>query len=187
MNTTLPATGTALLVIDVQQGLCTGRWAAHDAAGLIERINAVMGRAREAGVPVVLIQHEDEGMLTHGSADWQLADGLVTAASDMRLRKTVTDSFHRTDLHEQLQALGVERLVICGLQSDFCVDTTTRSAMRLGYPVTLMSDGHSTVGNGVLGAEQIIRHHGLTLSNIESFGPRTTLVAAADIAFPARG
>ena len=175
---------TAVLVIDVQQGLCSGTYACLDPAGLIDRINAVTARARAAGVPVVLIQHEDDGLLAHGSAAWQLAEGLVAEPADIRLRKTVTDSFHRTDLHERLQRLGVQQLVICGLQSEFCVDTTTRSAMRLGYPVTLVADGHATMDNGLLSAEQISRHHGLTLSNIESFGPRTTLVAARDVAFP---
>jgi len=178
---------TAVLVIDVQQGLCSGQYACPDPAGLIERINIVTAKARAAGAPVVLIQHEDDGLLAHGGAAWQLAEGLAAEPADIRLRKTATDSFHRTDLRERLQQMGVGQLVICGLQSEFCVDTTTRSAMRLGYPVTLVADGHSTIDNGLLTAEQISRHHGLTLSNIESFGPRTTLVAARDVAFPVKG
>ena len=177
---------TAVLVIDVQQGLCSGEYACPDPAGLIDRINTVTARARAAGAPVVLIQHEDDGFLAHGSAAWQLAEGLAVDPADIQLRKTATDSFHRTDLHERLQQMGVGQVVICGLQSDFCVDTTTRSAMRLGYPVTLVADGHATMDNGLLSAELISRHHGLTLSNIDSFGPRTTLVPARDVVFALR-
>ena len=177
---------SAVLVIDVQQGLCSGPYAAFDAAAMIERINTVTARARAAGAPVFLIQHEESGaaaLLAHGSPGWQLAAGLDALNTDIHLRKTATDSFHKTDLQAKLQALGIEDLIICGLQSEFCVDTTTRSAMRLGYPVTLISDGHSTTDNAVLSATQISRHHNETLANIESFGPRTRLVPAAELHF----
>ena len=107
---------TALLIIDVQQGLCTGAHAAFDVAGVLARINHVAALARGAGAPVVLIQHEaPEDPLRYGSAGWQLAEGLEVAESDRRLRKTATDAFHRTELQAVLQAGGVIALVICGL------------------------------------------------------------------------
>ena len=173
---------TALLVIDVQRALCAGEHAAFDAAAVIERINGVAERVRAAGGTVVLIQHEStSGALAHGSPGWQLAPGLATAATDIRLRKRATDSFHRSELQATLAARGIERLVVCGFQSDFCVDTTTRRALALGYPVTLVADGHSTVDNGVLSAAQISAHHNATLANIASFGPRVTLLAASEV------
>ena len=175
---------TALLIIDVQQALCTGEHAAFESDRVIERINTVAARARSAGVPVVLIQHESpEPPLQHGSAGWQLAEGLHTQATDLRMRKRATDSFHNTELQALLQARAIDHLVVCGLQSDFCVDTTTRRALALGYPVTLVADGHSTVDNGVLTAAQISAHHNATLSNITSFGPRATAMPAADVRF----
>lgn len=181
-STSLLRLTTAVLIIDVQQALCTGEHAAFDADRVIERINTVSCKARAAGAPVVLIQHESpEPPLQYASAGWQLAAGLSTDAGDIRLRKRATDSFHHTELHAILQARGIDHLVICGLQSDFCVDTTTRRALALGYPVTLVADGHSTVDNGVLPAAQISAHHNVTLSNITSFGPRATAVPAADI------
>ena len=177
---------TALLIIDVQQALCTGEHAAFQAGRVIDRINAVSRRARAAGAPVVVIQHEEaDGSLRYGSPGWQLAAQLECRPTDLYLRKTATDSFHRTELHATLQGLAVEELVICGLQSDFCVDTTTRRALALGYPVVLVADGHSTVDNGVLSAAQITAHHNVTLSRIMSFGPRATALAADDVKFGA--
>lgn len=177
---------TAVLVIDVQNALCHGPWAAWEAGPLIDRINTITARARAAGVPVVFIQHEDDHpMLRAGSDGWQLAAGLVADDADPRVRKTTPDSFHRTELKALLDRAGVDRLVVCGLQTEYCVDTTTRRALALGYPVTLVRDGHSTVPNGVLSAEQIRAHHNQTLGSMESFGVRATLVPADELRFGA--
>ena len=174
----------ALLVVDVQRLLCEGRWAVHDAAGVIERINGLSRRARAAGVPVVIVQHDEAGgPMARGSEGWQLAAGLETQPSDTFVGKTACDAFHKTELGALLEARDVKTLVVCGMQTDFCVDTTVRRALGLGYGVTLVSDGHSTIGNGVLEAPQIIAHHNATLANIDSFGPRVRPVPAAEVRF----
>jgi nicotinamidase-related amidase len=165
---------TALLIIDVQTALCTGEWAAFDVERVVDRINMVSSRARAAGAPVFLIQHEDDGLLRYGTHGWSLHASLIAEEGDIRVRKTATDSFHKTELHDRLGALGASELIVCGLQSDFCVDTTVRKGLSLGYPIQLIADGHSTVDNGVLKAAQIIAHHTVTLTNISSFGPRVT-------------
>lgn len=171
---------SALLVIDVQNGLCVGAEAAFDIDQIVARINAAIAKARAAAAPVIFIQHEEPGgPLEFGSDAWQLYGPLAAQPGDNRVRKTATDSFHKTGLHALLQSLGVERLVACGLQSEFCVDSTVRGALAHGYPVTLIADGHSTVDNDVLSAAQISAHHNATLVNVGSFGPRVTAVAAA--------
>lgn len=177
-------TNAALLVIDVQHGLCTGEYAAFEAAALIQRINTLARQARAAKAPVIWVHHEEaEGLLQHGSAGWQLAAGLETGAKDILLRKTTSDAFLRTGLERLLKVHDIETLVICGLQTEYCVDTSTRRALALGYPVVLVSDAHSTLANEHLSAAQIIAHHNTTLSRIDSFGPRATLVSAADVRF----
>ncbi|MDM8348732.1 cysteine hydrolase family protein [Pseudomonas sp. sp1636] len=173
---------TALLIIDVQQALCTGAEAAFDIDRVIARINRVAEQARAAGLPIVLLQHEEShGSLRFGTQGWQLAEGLVTSPDDLRMRKSTPDSFLRTDLNQRLQEWQITRLLICGLQSDYCVDTTTRRALALGYEVVLVADAHSTVDNGVLCAAQITAHHNATLANITSFGARAVVVPAADV------
>ncbi len=181
-----PANRRAVIVIDVQRGLCEGIHQTFESAQVIERINLVTSRARAAGALVVLVQHESKsGLLERGSASWQLAPALLTAASDTVLRKTAADAFHHTELDSILRQNGVTELVICGMQSDFCVDTTTRRALALGYPVVLVADGHTTLANPHLSARQIIDHHNATLSNISSFGPVVRLEAAQALAFAA--
>jgi nicotinamidase-related amidase len=177
----------ALLIIDVQRGLCEGEHTAFEPMQTITRINRVARKARAAAVPVVLIQHEAQsGLLEYGSESWQLALGLESEASDLRLRKTATDSFHRTDLNQLLQDRSVTELVICGMHSEFCIDTTTRRALAHGYPVVLVEDGHTTESKAHLNATQIIAHHNATLTNISSFGPRARLVKADDLDFLAK-
>lgn len=175
---------TAVLVIDVQQGLCEGDGAAFEAAQTIDRINQVTAKARAAGRPVIFIQHESgSGYLEHGSAAWQLAQGLEALPTDLRVRKTAADSFHKTTLQDVLHQHGITELVICGMHTEFCVDTTTRRALALGYPATLVEDAHTSAGNAALSAPQVIAHHNITLSNISSFGARVHLVSAANLRF----
>jgi nicotinamidase-related amidase len=172
----------ALLIIDIQQALCTGPGAAFDIDRVVDRINDTAAKARAAGVPVLLIQHEEnDGPLQHGAPGWQLYERLKVHAEDIRVRKTATDSFHRTRLDELLRSMGVDQLILCGLQSEFCIDSTARGALARGYGVILMSDAHSTVDNGVLTAAQITAHHNTTLANLGSFGPRVTPLPAEQV------
>ena len=175
---------SAVLVIDVQQGLCEGEGRAWESDRVIACINLVTQRARAGGAPVIFIQHESgSGYLTHGSAQWQLAAGLHAAPQDLRVRKTTPDTFLRTDLQEILQRHGVTHLVICGMHSEFCVDSTTRRALALGFAVTLVEDGHTSAGNAGLSARQVIAHHNATLTNIASFGSRAHAIPGEDIRF----
>jgi nicotinamidase-related amidase len=173
---------TAVLVIDVQQGLCTGPGAAHDCTGTIDRINSVTRQARSAGAPVIFIQHESgPGYLEHGSPEWQLAAGLDVQPPDLRVRKTTPDAFLRTGLQALLEERQIRRLVVCGMHSEFCVDTTTRKALALGYPVVLVADAHTSAGNEALSPQQVIAHHNATLASITSFGPRVQVLPAKDL------
>lgn len=174
----------AVLVIDVQQGLCEGEGAAFDCEGTIARINRVTQKARVAGVPVIFIQHESKsGYLEYGSAAWQLASGLEVQPTDLRIRKTTPDSFLGTNLESILRQRNIGRVAVCGMHSEFCVDTTTRRALALGFPVLLISDAHTSAGNAVISAHQVIAHHNATLTNISSFGPRVRAVSSEDIVF----
>lgn len=149
---------------------------------MIARINRVSAKTRAADAVVIFIQHEGKaGYLEFGTDGWQLAHDLHIEPADLRIRKTTPDSFHRTELEQVLKRHAVTDLVICGMHTEFCVDTTTRRALALGYPVVLVEDGHTTESNAHLTATQIIRHHNATLTNISSFGPKARAVAAEDL------
>ena len=179
-------TKRALLVIDVQQGLCDGATPPYELDAVLSRINAVAARARAAGAPVIFIQHEGKaGYLEHGTHGWQLHRALQVEPADLKLRKTATDAFHRTELQALLEQHGVTELVVCGMHTEFCVDTTIRRALALGYPVILVADAHTSEGSAALSPAQVIAHHNDVLSNISSFGPRVRPLPAAGITFVA--
>lgn len=174
----------AVLVIDIQQGLCEGAGAGFEHAKVIQRINEVTARARAAGAPVIFVQHESTvGYLAFETDAWQLAMELHVAPGDLRLRKRTPDSFHQTDLEVLMVRHGIYSLVICGMHTEYCIDTTTRRALALGYPVVLVADAHTSAGNAHLTAPQVIAHHNATLTSIASFGVRARAVAAADVRF----
>jgi len=173
---------SALIIIDVQTALCAGPWATFEADKVVDRINTLSGQARAAGIPVVFVQHEEEqGSLQLNTDGWQLYERLTVQPEDGHIRKAGSDAFHQTELLSVLQTHGVSRLVVCGMQSEFCVDSTVRAALALGYPVTLVEDGHTTLDNGVLSAAQISAHHNMTLANLGSYGPRATTIPAEQV------
>jgi len=175
---------TALLIIDVQRALCTGEYECHDIKRVIDTINGLSARARKAGVTVVLIQHnEKDSPLTYGTEGWQLADGLNTAPSDLHVDKTANDSFYQTNLQKLIPREDFDRLVICGLQTDYCVNATVRQAHQLGYDVELAADAHSTVDNGNMSAEDIIAEHNKDWAHLTGSVARIDVKPAAEIAF----
>lgn len=144
-ESTTPSPKTALLIIDVQSALCSGEYEVFESRRIVRNINQLSAQARSLGIPVVVIQHEEAGTpMAFGQAGWQLDPELQVLPTDLYVRKTVPDSFHQTELHALLQTRGIERLVVCGMQTEFCVESTTRRALELGYPVTLVKDAHST-------------------------------------------
>lgn len=171
----------AVLVIDVQQVFREGEHRAFDAGRVVANINQVTKAAREAGHPVVFIQHASaSGPLAHGAPGWHFAHDLQLTADDRVMGKKGTDSFHDTPLETLLRSLGAKELVVCGIQSEFCVDSTVRRALALGFDVRLVEDAHTTLDNGVLAAAQITAHHNTTLANIRSLPGKARLVPAAN-------
>ncbi|MGH8080328.1 MAG: cysteine hydrolase family protein, partial [Lysobacter sp.] len=155
-----------------------------DAAATIARINALSERARSAGAAVLFVQHEAEATpLQHGSEGWALDPALQVRDGDRVVRKTTPNSFLRTDLQAQLQELGVDRVVIAGYASEFCIDTTVRAAAALGYAVILAADAHTTRDKPHADAAFIRAHHNATLSDVASFGPAIRAQPAEVIEF----
>ncbi len=159
---------TAFLVIDVQSGLFGGVDALYQEKVLIKTINGLIDKARRSDVPIFWIQHceAEEGNPLHPDLKgWQIHPELNRGEKDVYVRKSHPDSFQDTRLEKELDSRGVEKLIVAGLQTEYCIDTTCRRAYSLGYEVILIEDGHSTYDNEDFSAEQIIRHHNKVLGS----------------------
>jgi nicotinamidase-related amidase len=82
------------------------------------------------------------------------------------LSKRASDAFYETPLQEQLQALGVSRLVVTGAQTELCLDSTCRRAVSLDYDVCPVADGHTTGGTDMLTVAQVIEYHNGLLPHV---------------------
>lgn len=174
-----PIVESAVLVIDVQCGLFDEYPRPYEADDVVQRINNVTRLARDAEIPVIIIQGETAGFLEYGSERWKLQPELTVDDSDLKVRKATSNCMLSTDLAEKLNSIGATNLVICGYASEFCIDSTTRGAAQLGYTIQLVSDAHTTHDKKHLSAKQIREHHNITLS----MGPTIAAVQSADINF----
>jgi nicotinamidase-related amidase len=152
---------SALIIIDMQQGSFTDATPRHDSEGLTKRINALSNSVRTAGGLVIFVQHNGPAGDPHhpDSSGWRLLPGLHVGTNDMIVRKTSCDAFLETSLQSLLDRHSIERMIITGCATDFCVDTTVRSALARSYPTVVPSDGHTTANRPHLSAEKIIEHH----------------------------
>ena len=132
---------SVLLVVDVQNGVVAGMPGRDE---LIATIARLVDGARAAGRPVVWVQHADED-LPHGSEAWRIVPELQPRDGEPTVEKQHRSAFGDTGLGALLRGYGVERIVLVGAQSAFCVDMAGKHALADGFDVTWVSDGH---GNG---------------------------------------
>jgi ureidoacrylate peracid hydrolase len=163
----MTANRRALLVIDMQNGFChpDGSFTRMDMGleGAMEAVGhaaVAVGQARRAGIPVVFTRHvyrpgrADEGAslkrnspalaglsgLAAASWDAEVADELGCGPDDLVVDKVRFDAFQWTSLEPLLRGLGVDELVICGVVTNICVETTIRSAFMRDFPVIMLAD-----------------------------------------------
>jgi nicotinamidase-related amidase len=171
---------TALVIMDMQQGNFDESYPIVAGDRLLHVTKHIIQKAREADIPIIYVLNDgglgaiDES----GEPGWEIHSDIKPEPNDILIEKKTPDAFHETDLMKTLDKKGIQRLVIVGLQTEFCVDTTCRRGSLLGYKIQLVKDGHSTWNSDDLSADQIIAHHNSVLS-----GWFVELVDSADYVF----
>ena len=182
MTTLQNRPNTALIVIDVQNGVVGGP---HERDAVVANVGSLVDRARQEQVPVVWVQHSDE-QLAKGSDDWRIVPELTPDDAEPLVEKHYGDSFEDTTLETVLSGLGVGRLVVVGAQTDECVRSTLHGAFVRGYDATLVSDAHTTEDLSAWGAPppgQVIAHTNLYWSNQAAPGRTAGTVETKDVDF----
>ena len=180
---------TALVVIDVQCGILYFPGLArpeetHRALDrTILRIRTLLDRARQASAPVIFVQH-DGGPghpLEPHSVGWPIRAEIAPLPQEPVIHKRACDAFFETDLQKELGRRGVTQLVIAGCMTPYCIDTSVRRAVSLGYDVLLASDGHTTADSPALKFEQIIAHHNAVLDGFDACKHRVRVMPSSEI------
>jgi nicotinamidase-related amidase len=180
MTTLQDRPNSALLVVDVQNGVVAG---AHARDEVLATIAGLVERARGKRVPVVWVQHDDEE-LARGSEEWQIVPELTPASGEPRVGKQFGDSFEATDLEQVLAGLGVGRLVVTGAETDACIRSTLHGALVRGYDTVLVGDAHTCGDKSQWGApppDQVVAHTNLYWNFSSAPGRSTGTVASADV------
>ncbi len=172
----------AVLVIDVQVAFFTKglKVLAYNGAEYLARMKDVVDKARKVGVPIIYIQHDGAkgSPWEPGTSGHVIHPEIAPKSGELVVHKPTPDAFYQTNLRQELESRGIRKLIVVGIQSDWCVDTTVRRAYSLEYETTVVEDAHTTFDTQVLKAPQIIAHHNSIFA-----GRFAKLVKAADIDF----
>jgi len=158
---------SALLIIDVQNDYFPGgKMALHQPEQALEKITELLQYFRQQQWPVIHIQHEMYDRPSRPAAFFlphtegqQLHPAVLPAENETLLIKLFPSSFAGTGLLEVLQQQQIKQLIICGMMTHMCVDTTTRAAFDLGFDVQVAIDATATkaltFGGNTVPADQV--------------------------------
>ncbi|HZG57249.1 cysteine hydrolase family protein [Paenibacillus sp.] len=164
-------TNAPLLIIDVQKAFDHPKWGNRNNPDAERNIAALLRAWRKTGRPVIFVQHASpkETSVFYPDSEWfPFKEEVAPLESEPVIRKTVNSAFIGTNLEAMLLDMGVSEIVITGITTNQCVETTTRMAENLGFRPILVSDAAATfdkVGpdGNVYRAEDI---HRMTLVNL---------------------
>ena len=170
----------ALLILDIQVELVHGPEKPWRCEALLQTVNTLMDKARSARAPVFLARHIGPvgSPIEPGSPLTEVAQELKLLGDEVVFEKQRPNAFEMTDLADNLRSRGVTGVVITGMKTQYCVDSTCRAARDLGFDAVLIADGHTCSDTPVMKAQDIVAHHNATLD-----GPFCQLVQAEDWRF----
>jgi nicotinamidase-related amidase len=188
MSRVRPGDQATLIIVDVQVGVMAEAW---EAPRVIKNVARATERAREAGIPVIWVQHQAEDLPIDSSA-WQLVPELVPASGEQRIYKRFPSSFEATDLEDSLARIGATHIVLAGAQTNWCIRATAYAALDRGYDLTLLKDAHTTasidLGNGTkVEASSIVTDLNVTMKWISYPGRKNGTADTEEMVFASPG
>ncbi|MHA6692755.1 cysteine hydrolase family protein [Devosia sp. A449] len=141
-------TNQAVVVIDFQNDyLASGSWPLVGVDAAVQNAVRVISNARTKGIPVIHVRHESaEGapFFVSGSAGAEIIPEVKPKAGEQVVVKNYPNAFRDTDLKAQLDAKGIQEVVIVGAMTHMCIDATARAAADYGFNVTVVTDATAT-------------------------------------------
>ena len=148
-----------LLVVDMQKGLVDEDLYAFDT--FTERTAQLVDAARKNDVEVIFVQHDagtDSGMSV-GDEAFEIIDRIAPAEGEKVFVKTINSCFGNKEFREYMEQQNDKRLMIIGLQTNYCIDCTVKSAFERGFEVIIPEGTNSTFDNDYMTGETACRYY----------------------------
>ena len=148
-----------LIVIDVQKGITDERL--YDFDRFIKNVTSIIDVARKNNVEVIYVQHDDgPGTgFSFGDKDFEIADQVAPKENEKIFIKTINSCFGNNDLANYLRESKEKDLMIVGLQTNFCIDASVKSAFERGYKVIIPKGTNSTFDNDYMDRETTYKYY----------------------------
>ena len=173
-----------LIVIDMQNGFNDPGMPPSDNPACDGNVRALLGKWRAEGWPIVLVRHDSKGatsVLRLGQPGNDFMPG-IDGSHDLLVTKSVNSAFYgEPDLHAWLKAAGYEQLVICGIQTNYCCETTARMAGNLGYEVDFVLDAMRTFDKPGLDGVTVPAAELSRITGVNLHGEFATVVSTASL------
>ncbi|MBU3092886.1 cysteine hydrolase [Clostridium sp. CM028] len=156
---------TALLVVDVQNALVLAKPFAVEE--VISNIKKLIKTCREKNVEVIYIQHTDKigGELEPNSEGWKIYGEISPAINETVISKTFNSAFKETILKDYLDNKGINKLIMTGMQTEYCFDTTCKVAFEYGFKLIIPEKTNTTFNNGNILAKDLYEHYNFNIFN----------------------
>lgn len=148
-------TKLALLVIDVQTGLVD--YGPYNCDVFLNNLKQLIGTCRDSNVEVIYVRHGSEvgKLLEPGCNSWQIYSEVEPFQGEMIIDKQYSSAFRKTNLKDYLNIKEINKLMVTGMQTDYCVDTTIKVAFEYGYDIVIPKMANTTFNNGSISGKDI--------------------------------
>lgn len=149
----------ALMVVDVQTALVNGH--PYNEQKVIRNIQSLLSAARENRQEVIYVRHDDgKGTeLEYGTDGWQIYAAVAPNKNEKIFEKHYNSAFHKTELKSYLESKGIDTLLLTGMQTEYCIDATLKSAFDGGYTVIVPEETNTTFDNEYLPGDKLYRFY----------------------------
>ena len=163
----------ALLVIDVQNALVLNK--PYEGDKVIANIKALIAACRKHHVEIIYVQHtEEKGDFKKETKGWEIYHEVAPLPDEKIFLKNANSAFRQTNLKAYLEEKGIKSLIIVGMQTDYCIDTSVKVAFEYGFDLIMPEMTNTTFDNALFKAEQIYYHYNAIIFN-NRFGIVETL------------
>lgn len=154
-----------LLVVDVQNTLINAN--PHNEQRVIENIKKLILTARDNKKEVLYVCHDDgKGTkLENGTYGWQIYDEIAPNSTELIFEKQYNSAFHKTNLKEYLDSKNIDTIILVGLQTEYCIDATCKSAFDHGYKIIIPEETNTTFDNDYLSGEKLYEFYNYKIWN----------------------